>query len=89
MKPFMFVLFLPLLFRGCDGWIFAPVLPGTALPSLTLHDLSGRERAVFRPGEDFEMRFSLSNMTRESICYSYTPPEVVFTILSGDSVVST
>jgi hypothetical protein len=89
MRSLLMLLLVPMFIRGCDPFVVSPVVPGTAVPVLTLCDLNGRPSAVFRSGQDFEMRFSLANLSREDICYSYTAPEMVFKIFAGDSVVAT
>ncbi len=89
MKHLMVFLLLPLFLRGCDQFFFSPVIPDKVTPTLALYDLSGRPAWVFRSGEDFDVRYTLTNLTRTDICYQYGPPEVAFKIFLGDSVIAT
>jgi hypothetical protein len=86
-KRIALCLLVTLLVAACDKF---PVGAGAGAvaTALTLHTTAGAEARVFRSGEEFEMRFSLSNSMRSPLCAQYTPPELVFRIHAGDSLVA-
>jgi hypothetical protein len=74
---------------GCKSNPVIGAGPQIVATTLTLRTLAGVQATQFHTGEKFEMRFSLTNLTRSSVCYSYTPPETVFRIYRGDSLIVT
>jgi hypothetical protein len=73
---------------GCKNNPVIGAGPQVAVGTLVLRTLAGAQATQFHAGEKFEMRFTLTNLTRSSVCYTYTPPEIVFRIYRGDSLIA-
>ena len=54
-----------------------------------LYDSNGVEKATFKSGDDFEMRFSLVNLSGRDVSYHYTGLPVFFEIHQNDSIIAT
>ncbi|MCZ2269009.1 MAG: hypothetical protein LC124_09175 [Ignavibacteriales bacterium] len=54
-----------------------------------LYDSNGVEKTTFKSGDDFEMRFSLVNLSGRDLSYHYTGIPVFFEIHQNDSIIAT
>ena len=54
-----------------------------------LYDSNGVEKTAFKSGDDFEMRFSLVNLSGRDLSYHYTGIPVFFEIHQNDSIIAT
>ena len=54
-----------------------------------LYDSDGVEKTTFKSGDDFEMRFSLVNLSGRDLSYHYTGIPVFFEIHQNDSIIAT
>jgi hypothetical protein len=54
-----------------------------------LYDSNGIEKTTFKSGDDFEMRFSLVNLSGRDLSYHYTGVPVGFEIRQNDSIIAT
>ena len=62
--------------------------PGSPTMNLRLIDRNGNEATVFRSGEDFDMRLTVTNQTGTTQSFTWGPPRFVFQVMVGDSLVS-
>lgn len=54
-----------------------------------LYDSNGVEKTTFKSGDDFEMRFSLINLSGIDLSYHYTGIPIFFEIHQNDSIIAT
>ncbi len=75
-----------LVLAGCNE---DKILTGSLEVNFSLSKLDGTPGETFRSGEQFIVRLAITNLTGETRSYSYTPPNSVFRISHGDSVMIT
>lgn len=87
------IIFLSTLALGVFGCDFGqkPITPVELLSAnIRLTDTSGRETTTFRPNENFDVSFTLTNTTDKRLTFyrGDSGPAVIFQILQGDKVVA-
>lgn len=86
MKILFIVCMASVTFRTCESG--EPIVFDGLVIKLDVTDTTGRESRQFRPGESFDLRFSMTNMTGTPLSYEHTGPEVVLLVMAGDSLVA-
>lgn len=89
MKKIILILLLAcLIFSACE--IFDPQQTRDMISDFSLTDTLGREISTFHSGEDFILSVSLINSLDDTVFYTRpnSGPLVTFSILSGDSTIS-
>jgi len=88
MKSLFIVLFVLIFLNGCkNSNLISPIKPGLKA-NFTLTDTAGNISDVFKPGESFDVSFSLTNTTKDTLKYDFAPPMVSFEIMQGKNLIS-
>ena len=84
MKRIYFVSFVIIILIGFNTDDSVSIGAGIT-KQLKLFDTNGNEKTIFKRGEEFEMRFSITNFTGKDLTYHYTGVPVIFIIQQLDS----
>jgi hypothetical protein len=88
MKNVLIVIFILAFISGCkNSELVSPIKPGLKA-NFTLTDTSGKVSSEFKTGEPFDVSFSLTNTTQDTLKYDIAPPMVSFKILQGNKFIS-
>ena len=88
MKNVLIVIFILAFISGCNNSnLVSPIKPGLKA-NFTLTDTSGNVSSEFKTGEPFDVSFSLTNTTQDTLKYDIVPPMVSFEILQGNKFIS-
>jgi hypothetical protein len=88
MKSVFVILFILTFLNGCkNSNLISPIKPGLKV-NFTLTDTSGNVSSEFRTGEPFDVSFSLTNTTQDTLKYDIVPPMVSFEIMQGNNAIS-
>ena len=92
MRPFASIVFLVLLFVGCNknaGGITSPIdVPAVIQVSYSLTDTLGNPKALFREGESFILHYSVANASGRDLHCWYKGPLDFFNVLSNNQVIA-
>ena len=88
MKKIYFFLFVLFLLIGCNNEDSSLMFNGVDT-QFKLYDTNGVEKMIFKSGEDFEMRFFVTNLSGRDLSYHYTGIPVTFEIHQNDSIIAT
>jgi hypothetical protein len=88
MKKIYFFLFILIPLISCNEEDSSLMFNGV-YTQIKLYDTNGVEKTIFKSGEDFEMRFFVTNQSGMDLSYHYTGIPVTFEIHQNDSVVAT
>ncbi|MBK9098404.1 MAG: hypothetical protein IPM14_09900 [bacterium] len=88
MKIIYFLLFAGIFLIACNEDNSSVGINGVNT-QFKLYDSNGVEKTTFKSGDDFEMRFSLVNLSGRDLSYHYTGIPVFFEIHQNDSIIAT
>ena len=88
MKIIYFLLLAGIFLIGCNEDNSSVGVDGVNT-QFKLYDSNGVEKTIFKSGDDFEMRFSLVNLSGRDLSYHYTGIPVFFEIHQNDSIIAT
>ena len=89
MKHVLLISIILTTLQGCDAIGLPADSAGGITTTFSLFDTTGRVTTQFRPGEPFDMRFTLTNASGRDQVYHFTGVELFFEIDSGNTVFST
>ena len=86
MKRIYFVSFVIIILIGFNTDDSVSIGAGIT-KQLKLFDTNGNEKTIFKRGEEFEMRFSITNFTGKDLTYHYTGVPVISEIHQDDAYI--
>ncbi len=86
MKKILSLFAILILFTACEDGDFNM---NRIKSEFKLYDNNGIEKNIFQSGDDFEMRFELTNNSGKDLIYYYTGVPVIFEIHQNDSIIAT
>jgi len=89
MRTFNLLALIAILMCACNRATTPTEGKGFLTATFTLSDTTGQASTVFHSGQQFDVSFSVTNTTMETLTYYYTLPPVIFQILKGDTSVAT
>jgi hypothetical protein len=89
MRLIIIAMALGLAFYACDSFDGSGDDDTKLFKELTILDTLGNQKSSFMSGEEFQLRFTLTNQTRRDLTYHFTGFPVVFHVVQGDSVIAT
>ncbi len=88
MKMICLILFVIIGLTSCSNENSVGVINGIST-NFKLLNANGKESTSFKSDENFQMKFSVTNLSGNMLSYHYTGVPVIFGIVQNDSVVAT